>query len=144
MDEVLDHGIGDLEIGDHPVFHRPNGFQFIVGPAVHSLGLQTYGYRFPVSTVAIIIGDRDDGWLVKDNPLIFDIDQRVGGAQVHGYIGYKIIGKIFKKIPNHEHSLRIEWFWPRRFQSISSSRFHQWGRRPVRIRTPTLSWFLPR
>ena len=142
LDEVFDHGIGDFKIGDHPILHRSNGFQFIVGPAVHLFGFQAHCYRISVP-MTIITGDRYNRRFVQDNSLVLDIDQRVGGAQIHGHIGYEIIGKVLEKIPNHGRSLRSEWFCPRRFQSIFLNCCHRRERKRTRIRIPISSGYLP-
>ena len=39
VDEMLDHLLGDLEVGDHPVAHRPDRAHVVGRLAHHQLGV---------------------------------------------------------------------------------------------------------
>ena len=41
LDEVLQHHLSDIEIGNHPVFHRPHRLNGTWCPTQHDLGVIT-------------------------------------------------------------------------------------------------------
>src|SRR5213075_1473389 len=78
-DEVLDHLLGDFEVGDDPVAHRADGFHVAGGAAQHHLGFDAHG----VDHLAAAHGSqRHHGGLVQHDAPAFHVDQRVGGAEV--------------------------------------------------------------
>ena len=82
-DEVFDHFFGDFEIGDDAVAQRPNGADVTGGTAEHLLGFLTDGENL---FLAFDFGDGDHRWLVQDDALALDVDQRVRGAQIDGHV----------------------------------------------------------
>ena len=60
-DEMAEHGLGDLKIGDDPFPHRPNGHDISGRPAQHQLGLLSDGQDLVVAFG--VFADGDDGWL---------------------------------------------------------------------------------
>ncbi len=46
LDEVAQHLLGDVEVGDDPVFERPDGGDGAGGAAQHALGVGAYRQHF--------------------------------------------------------------------------------------------------
>ena len=78
-DEVAQHLLGDLEVGDHTVLERADGADRAGRAAEHALGLGTDGVDLAGAVV-----DGDDGRLGEHDAAAADIDEGVGGAQVDG------------------------------------------------------------
>ena len=74
-----EHLLGQLEVGDHAVFQRPDRGDVGRGAAEHRLGLEADGVDLAAGAV-----DRDDRGLGADDAAAVDVDQRVGGAEVDG------------------------------------------------------------
>ncbi len=85
-DEVLDHFLGDFEVGDDPVAHRTDGFHMARRPAQHLLGLDTDGVHH---LAAADIAQRHDGRFIEDDAASLHIDQRICRTKVDG----NIVGK---------------------------------------------------
>ena len=81
LDEVVQHLLGDFEVGDDAVFHRLDGDDVAGRAAQHFLRLFADGLHF-----AGVLVDGDDGRLVDDDALAARVDQRVGGAEIDGQI----------------------------------------------------------
>jgi hypothetical protein len=80
-DEVAQHRLGDLEVGDHPVAQRPHRADRAGRAAQHALGLLAHGAH------AVALGvDRDHRRLGRDDPAPLGVDQRVGSAQIDGEV----------------------------------------------------------
>ena len=77
LNEVIQHALGDFEIGDDAVFHGPDGDDVARRAAEHFLGFLADGFDF-----AVVLVDGDDGRLVDDDAFAPGEDQRVGGAKV--------------------------------------------------------------
>ena len=82
LDEVGEHLLGDLEIGDDAVFHGLDGHHVAGGAAEHVFGFAADGHDFAAGLV-----DGHDGGLVDDDALALGEDESVGGAQVNGQVG---------------------------------------------------------
>ena len=80
-DEVPQHLLGRLEVGDHAVLERPDHRDLLRGPPDHPLGVVPDRDELAGGLV-----DRDDARLVDQHALAADVDERVGGAQVHGHV----------------------------------------------------------
>jgi hypothetical protein len=83
-DEMLDHFLGDLEIGDDAVSHRADRLDIAGGATEHHLGRVADGFD---DLLAVAYLERDDGGLVQDDPPAFDIDEGVGGAEIDRHVG---------------------------------------------------------
>ena len=83
-DEMLDHFLGDFEVGDDSVAQRAAGGNVTGGAAEHHLGLLADGYHL---FLASDIGDGDDAWFGQDDAAALDVDERVGGAEIDGHVG---------------------------------------------------------
>ena len=84
FDEVLEHFLGDVKIGNHPIFHGFDGHYVAGSPAQHFLGLMANG--FYLSGVSI---DGNNGGFVDDDSLSAGVNQCVGSAEIDG----KVIGE---------------------------------------------------
>jgi len=104
LDELLDHLLGDDEVGDHAVLHRPDGGDVARGLAEHLLGLVADGLDRALGVGAAFGADRHHGRLVEHDALAANVDQRVGGAEVDR----QVIGKIRAEETEHE-TFRNRW-----------------------------------
>ena len=90
LDELLEHLLGDGEIGDHAVLHRSDGFDVARHLAEHGLGLGTDGLDGLLAVGAAFVADGDHRGLIEHDPFAAHVDQRVGGAEVDGEVGGKV------------------------------------------------------
>ena len=82
LDEVIEHALGDLEVGNHAVLHGPDGDD-VAGCAAHHL-LGFLPDRLYFTRVLI---DCNDGRFIDDNALSLRENQRVCRAEIYGKIG---------------------------------------------------------
>jgi hypothetical protein len=87
-DEVAQHLLGGLEVGDHAVLERPDRGDVLGGAADHLLGFVPDGDQ-----LAGLLVDRDHARLVDQDAPAAHVDERVGGAQVHGHVPADEIGR---------------------------------------------------
>ena len=80
-EKVPQHLLGDVEVRDDAVLHRPHRQDPVRGAAEHPLGLEADPHDVPG---CLIHGG--DGRLVQHHAFALDQHQRVGGAEVHGYL----------------------------------------------------------
>ena len=80
-DEVLEHPLGDLEVGDDAVLQRPHGDDVRGRAADHPLRLGAD--RQDLLGLAV---DGDDRGLVDDDAPALDHHERVGGAEVDAHV----------------------------------------------------------
>jgi hypothetical protein len=83
-DKVLDHLLGDLEIGDHAITKRPARGDVAGGAAEHLLGFLADRDHLLLATH---IGDRDHRGFGQHDATTLDIDQGIGSSQVDGHVG---------------------------------------------------------
>ena len=88
--EMLDHLLGDLEVGDHPVAQRADGAEVGRRLAEHQLGI--VADRADLGQ-AIAIFERDHRRLLDDDAAIAQVDDGVGGAEVDRQIARAEIEK---------------------------------------------------
>lgn len=81
QDEIAEHALGDLEVGDDTVLQRAHGNDVAGGPPDHLLRLRAD--REDATGVRV---DRDDGRLVEYDPATPDVHQRVGGPEVDSHV----------------------------------------------------------
>src|SRR5205814_1149139 len=79
-DEVPEHRLGDLEVGDDPVAQRAHRADVPRGAAEHLLGLAPDGEDLVAA--ARVALDGDDGRLAGDDALALDVDERVYGPEI--------------------------------------------------------------
>ncbi len=84
LDEVPQHLLGHVEIGDHAVLQGPNGLDVRGRAADHPLGLGSHGKDGSGKGV-----DRNDGRLVQDDSASTHVDERVRRPEVDGHVATK-------------------------------------------------------
>ena len=80
-DEVAQHHLADLEVGDDAVLQGPDRLDVARGPADHPLGLDADRER-----VAVLDVDGHDRRLVEHDPAAADVHEGVRGAEVDGHV----------------------------------------------------------
>ena len=81
LNEVVQHLLGDFEVGDDAVFHGLDGDDVTRRAAEHLFRFLADGFNF---TGVLVNGD--DGRLVDDDAFAARIDERVGGAEIDGQV----------------------------------------------------------
>ena len=84
LDEVVEHLLGDFEIGNDAIFHGLDGHDVAGRAAEHLFGLFTHGFHFAGDFV-----DGNDRRLVDHDAFALGIHQRVGGAQIDSQVAGK-------------------------------------------------------
>lgn len=87
LDEIAEHFLGDVEVGDDAVFHGADSNNAARGAAEHLLGLLADGENLPLPHAVLL--HRHHGRFADDDALAFQVNEGIGGSQVDG----KIIGK---------------------------------------------------
>ncbi len=90
LDELLDHLLGDHEVGDHAILHGPDGLDVAGHLAEHGLGLAADRLDDFLAVGAAFVADGDDGGLVEHDALVTGEDQRVGCAKINGKVGGEV------------------------------------------------------
>src|ERR1035437_5976328 len=85
-DEVLEHQLGDSEVGDHTVLERPDRPDAVRGAAEHALGGEAHGLDYLLGVGPVLLPDCDNRGFIKDNPLAAHVDKGVGGTEINGDI----------------------------------------------------------
>ena len=76
-DEVAEHGLGDVEVGDDPVLEGAHHLDVARCAAEHGLGGVADGDHRPLRPI-----QRDNGGLRQHDPLAADVHERVGGTEI--------------------------------------------------------------
>ena len=84
LNELLEHLFGDGEVGDHAVFHRPDGRDVAGRLAEHLLGRSADSLDGFLGVGAAFGTNGDDRRFVKHDTLATHVDQRVGSTKVNG------------------------------------------------------------
>ena len=84
LDEVVQHLLGDFEVGDDAVLHGLDGHDVAGRAAQHLLGFLAHGFH-----LTGVLVDGHDGGLVDDDAFAGGEDQRVGGPKIDGQIARK-------------------------------------------------------
>src|SRR5918996_5180514 len=93
LDEVPEHLLGDVEVGDHAVLRGSPPLDVGGGAADHALGLGPHGEALFVPGF-----DAPPGRLVQDDALATDIHEGIGRAEIHGHIPSEEAGEAFGAI----------------------------------------------
>src|SRR5207253_2819801 len=80
-DEVPQHPLGGVEIGDDAVLERANRYDVGRGTPDHALGLDADREDLRGPGV-----DRHHGRLVQHDAATAHVDERVGGAEIDGHV----------------------------------------------------------
>ncbi len=83
LDEVAEHRLGDLEVGDDAVLDRADRLDRAGRAAEHQLGILAHRKHL-LATVLNVIGH--DRRLVEDHPPAFDIDKRVRRPEIDRHV----------------------------------------------------------
>src|SRR5919109_3151494 len=97
LDEVAQHLLGDVEVGDDAVLQRPDGLDRPGRAAEHALGLDADGVHLAGARV-----DRHDRWLGQHDAAPADVHERVGGAEVYGHVAATEAGEIREEAHEEE------------------------------------------
>ena len=81
LDEVAQHLLGDVEVGDDAVLERPDRGDRARRAPEHALRLDPDRVH-----VAGALIDRDDRRLGEHDAAAADVDERVGGAEIDGHV----------------------------------------------------------
>ena len=84
LDEVPEHPLGDVEVGDHAVLERPDRHDVARGAADHPFGLDPDG-----DDLAVVGVERHHARLVQDDPPAAHVHQGVGGTEVDRHVAAK-------------------------------------------------------
>src|SRR5919197_146009 len=89
LDEVPQHLLGHVEVGDHAVLEGPDGLDRPRGAAEHPLGLDAD--RVDLAGAGVHGHHRGFG---EDDPAPAHVDQRVGSAEVHRHVAATEAGEV--------------------------------------------------
>ena len=89
LDEVAQHLLGHVEVGDHAVLQRADRGDGPRRAAEHALGLDPD--RVHLAGLRV---DRDHGRLPEHDAAAADVDQGVGGAEVDGHVAAAESGQV--------------------------------------------------
>jgi hypothetical protein len=95
LDEVAEHGLRDVEIGDDAALHGPDGLDVSGRLAEHELRLGADGEHF-LETAGVAVNGHDRG-LAQDDPFAPHIDKGIRRAEVDGEIIRKFSENKVKK-----------------------------------------------
>jgi hypothetical protein len=86
LDKLLEHLLGDREIGNHPVFHGANGLNIARNLAQHGLGFLANGLNGLFALWATLVADGHHRRLIEHDALVAYVNQGIGGAKVDGQV----------------------------------------------------------
>ena len=89
LDEVAEHLLGDVEVGDDAVLQRADRGDRPRRAAEHALGLDADGVHLAGALV-----DRDHGRLGEHDAAAAHVDERVRGAEVDGHVAAAEAGEV--------------------------------------------------
>jgi hypothetical protein len=89
LNEVVEHALGDLEVGNDAVLHRADGDDVARSAAEHLLGFLADGFH-----LSVVLVDGDDGGFIDDDAFAAGEDEGVRRAEVNG----KVRGKEAKQL----------------------------------------------
>ena len=100
LDEVAQHLLGHVEVGDHAVLERADRRDRPGRAAEHALRLDADGVHFARALV-----DRDDGRLREDDAAAAHVDERVRGAEIDRHVASAEAGEVVEDA--HEDLRRV-------------------------------------
>ena len=95
LDEVAEHLLGDVEVGDHAVLERADRLDRPRGAAEHPLRVDADGVHLAGRRV-----DRDHRGLGEHDAATAHVDERVGGSEVDRHVAAAEAGQV----PENSHS----------------------------------------
>ena len=81
LDEVAQHPLGDVEVGDDAILERPDGHDVAGRPADHPFGLHA-----DRDDLAVVRVERHHRWLVQHDPAPPHVHQGVRGAEIDRHV----------------------------------------------------------
>ena len=90
LDELLDHLLGDHEVGDHAVLHGTDGLDIAGHLAQHGLGFAADSLDHLLAVGAAFVTDRNHRRFVQNNALVSGENQGVSCAKVNGKVGGEV------------------------------------------------------
>ena len=81
LDEIVEHLLGDFEVGDDAVLHGLDGHDVAGRAPEHLFGF--FAHRFHFTGVLV---NGDDGRLVDDDALSLGVDESIGRTQIDGQV----------------------------------------------------------
>jgi hypothetical protein len=97
VNEVLDHLLGDIDVGDDSVAQRPDRLDLVRRLAHHQLGVLADGFHLLDAVDGL---DRDDRGLVEHDSAATDVDERVGGPEIDRHV---VRHPLKPTIPEHSY-----------------------------------------
>ena len=91
LDELLEHLLGDGEIGNDAIFHGPDRLDVAGHLAQHRLGFLADGLDRFFALWAAFVANRDHGRFIEHNTLVAHENQGVGSTQVNRQISGEIL-----------------------------------------------------
>jgi hypothetical protein len=116
LDEVAQHLLRDVEVGDHAVLERPDRGDGSRGAAQHPLGFDPD--RVDLARARV---DRHHGRLGEHDPAAAHVHQRIGGAEVHGHVATAEPGEIGEEAHEEMRRTRQDFLAARRRAESSTS-----------------------
>ena len=101
LDELLEHLLGDGEVGDHAVLHRADRLDIARHLAQHGLGFLADGLNRLLALGTTFVADRHHRGLVQHDALVAYVNQRIGSAQVNRQVS----GEILTECSKHRNPL---------------------------------------
>ena len=80
-DEIHEHLLGGVEVGDHAVLHRTHRLDVRRRATEHLVGLDADRFDLPSRDV-----ESDDGWFVEDDAAAAGEDAGVGGSEIDCHV----------------------------------------------------------
>jgi len=90
LDELLEHLLGDGEVGNHAILHRADRLNIAGHLAQHGLGFLANRLDGLLALGAAFVADGNDRRFVEHDALVANDDQGVGGAKVNGQVGREV------------------------------------------------------
>ena len=97
VDEVVEHLLGDVEVGDDAVLQGADGHDVARRASEHRLGFVTDGQHGVIGLV-----DRHDRGFVEHDALTAHVHERVRGSEVHGEVVREHSGQ---QVVEHQRSM---------------------------------------
>ena len=98
-DKGAEHFLGNVQIGNHTVFHRADGLDAARGAAEHFFRFRAHRQRDFLAGIDIGL-HRHHRRFVQHNAFAFDVNQGIGGSQVDG----QVVGKVAGEKAEHNQS----------------------------------------
>ena len=89
VDEMLEHLLGDSEVGDDTVLERPDGHDVAGCAPEHALRGFAHGGDVLGTTWPPFLANRDHRWLVENDALSAHVDESIGRTEIDG----EVVGK---------------------------------------------------